>query len=123
MSRCACRQLEPHHLVSHLILKPEVRKTSLSWSPVTESNRRPSPYHRDPLKAPARHFAARPGQTLCFSSVGTGSGRFAPDAASQIPPNRWRRRSPCPTPVSPSPTVALTWLFTESVVPVPNAIL
>src|SRR6266700_4780426 len=45
MSRCASRQLEPHHLVSHLILKPEVRKTSLTWSPVTESNRRPSPYH------------------------------------------------------------------------------
>ena len=58
------------------------------WSPVTESNRRPSPYHRDPLKAPARHFAGRPGQTLRFSSVGTGSGQFAPDAASQIPPNR-----------------------------------
>jgi DoxX-like family len=43
--RCGCRQLEPHHLVSHLILKPGVRKISLSWSPVTESNRRPSPYH------------------------------------------------------------------------------
>ena len=38
-------RLEPHHLVSHLILKPDVQKTSLSWSPVTESNRRPSPYH------------------------------------------------------------------------------
>jgi len=58
------------------------------WSPVTESNRRPSPYHRDPLKAPARHFAGRPGQTLYFSPVGSGSGQFAPDAASQIPPNR-----------------------------------
>ena len=74
-----------------------------SWSPVTESNRRPSPYHRDPLKAPARHFAGRPGQTLRFSPVGRGSGQFAPDAASQIPPNRSRRRSPCPTPVSPGP--------------------
>src|SRR5206468_6321824 len=74
------------------------------WSPVTESNRRPSPYHRDPLKAPARHYTGRPGQTLYFSSVGPGSGQFAPDAASQIPPNRWRRRNPCPTPVSPGPT-------------------
>jgi hypothetical protein len=26
-----------------------VRITSLSWSPVTESNRRPSPYHGDAL--------------------------------------------------------------------------
>ena len=43
--RYACRELEPHHSVSLLILKPGVRKTSLSWSPVTESNRRPSPYH------------------------------------------------------------------------------
>jgi len=41
----SCRDLEPHHLVSHLILKPGIRKISLSWSPVTESNRRPSPYH------------------------------------------------------------------------------
>ena len=40
-----CRQLESHHLVSHLILKSDIRKTSLTWSPVTESNRRPSPYH------------------------------------------------------------------------------
>jgi hypothetical protein len=36
---------KPNHLVSHLILKSYIRKTSLSWSPVTESNRRPSPYH------------------------------------------------------------------------------
>ena len=36
---------EPDHLVGHLILKSYIRKTSLSWSPVTESNRRPSPYH------------------------------------------------------------------------------
>ena len=34
------------YLASHLILKSDVRKTSLSWSPVTESNRRPSPYHK-----------------------------------------------------------------------------
>ena len=36
-------------MVSHLILesipKIKIEKTSLSWSPVTESNRRPSPYH------------------------------------------------------------------------------
>ena len=44
-SHCACRQLELHHLASHLILKPEVRKIHLSWSNVTESNHRPSPYH------------------------------------------------------------------------------
>jgi hypothetical protein len=44
-SRCDCRPPEPQHLVSHLILKLRIRKTSLSWSPVTESNRRPSPYH------------------------------------------------------------------------------
>jgi hypothetical protein len=43
-SRCDCRPPEPHHLVSHFILKLRIRKTSLSWSPVTESNRRPSPY-------------------------------------------------------------------------------
>src|SRR4029077_20548628 len=36
---------EPDHLVSHLILKSDIRKISLSWSPVTESNRRSSPYH------------------------------------------------------------------------------
>ena len=36
------------HLIlkySHLILKSGVRNNALSWSPVTESNRRPSPYH------------------------------------------------------------------------------
>src|SRR5438132_1395358 len=73
----------------------------LSWSPVTESNRRPSPYHGVPIGPPARHLAERPGQRLYFSSVGRGSGRFAPDATSQIPPNRSRRRSPCPTPPLP----------------------
>ena len=67
-----------------------------SWSPVTESNRRPSPYHRVPIDLLTRDFRERPDQRLCFSSVGTGSGRFAPDAISQIPPNRSRRRSPCP---------------------------
>jgi hypothetical protein len=40
---------DPHRLVSHLIFEisrqKAIRKTSLSWSPVTESNRRPSPYH------------------------------------------------------------------------------
>jgi hypothetical protein len=41
------------HLVSLLILKSaskkQFEKTSLSWSPVTESNRRPSPYHGHPI--------------------------------------------------------------------------
>src|SRR5215469_1952299 len=39
----------PNRLVSHFDLEIsqqiEIRKTLLSWSPVTESNRRPSPYH------------------------------------------------------------------------------
>src|SRR5271163_732835 len=60
-------------------------------------------YHGVPIDAPARDFGERPDQRLRFSSVGTGSGRFAPDATSQIPPNRSRRRSPCPAPVSPRP--------------------
>jgi len=47
--RCGCRQLEPHHLVSHLIMKLNIRKTSLSWSPVAEPNRRSSPYHGHPI--------------------------------------------------------------------------
>src|ERR1019366_1154947 len=72
-------------------------------SPVTESNRRPSPYHWVPISLPTRHFSERPGQKLYFSSVERGSGRFAPDAASQIPPNRSRRRSPCPTTALPGP--------------------
>ena len=60
-------------------------------SRVTESNHRSS-YHGHPIGSPTRHFGERPSQTLYFSSVGTGSGRFAPDAASQIPPNRlWRK--------------------------------
>ena len=59
-----------------------------TWNPVTESNRRPSPYHRVPIDLLARHFSGRPGQTLYFSSVERGSGHFAPDAISQIPPNR-----------------------------------
>ena len=80
-----------------------IRIIALSWSPVTESNRRPSPYHRVPIGVPTRHFAGRPDQTLRFSPVGRGSGRFAPDATSQSPPNQSRRRSPCPAPVSPSP--------------------
>jgi hypothetical protein len=33
----------------HLILNSRVRNNALSWSPVTESNRRPSPYHGDAL--------------------------------------------------------------------------
>ena len=40
------------HLIlkySHLILESSVRNNALSWSPVTESNRRPSPYHGDAL--------------------------------------------------------------------------
>ena len=45
----ALQSAGPRRLVSHLISKLAVRKlfekTSLSWSPVTESNRRPSPYH------------------------------------------------------------------------------
>jgi hypothetical protein len=55
---------------------------------VTESNYRPSPYHGVPIGFLARDFGERPDQRLYFSSVGTGSGRFAPDATSQIPPNR-----------------------------------
>ena len=67
------------------------------------SKGRPSLYHKVPIGVPARRFSERPRQRLCFSSVGTGSGRFAPDAASQIPPNCSLRRSPCPIPVSPGP--------------------
>jgi hypothetical protein len=51
-----------------------------------ESNRRPSPYHKVPIGVLAWDFGERSDQRLCFSSVGTGSGRFAPDATSQIPP-------------------------------------
>jgi hypothetical protein len=40
----------PPPLVSHLILvtghQSRIRKTIVTWSPVTESNRRPSPYHK-----------------------------------------------------------------------------
>ena len=48
----------------HLILNSCVRNNALSWSPVTESNRRPSPYHGTQL--PRRHLArchaaSRPG--------------------------------------------------------------
>jgi hypothetical protein len=39
------RSLRDTGTFGHLIMKPGIRKTSLSWSPVTESNRRPSPYH------------------------------------------------------------------------------
>src|SRR5450631_4663302 len=34
---------------SLLILNSSVRNSALTWSPVTESNRRPSPYHGDAL--------------------------------------------------------------------------
>ena len=67
------------------------------------SFRRPSPYHGVPIGVPARDYRERPDQRLCFSPVGTGSGRFAPDATSQIRPSRSRRRSPCPPPVPPPP--------------------
>src|SRR5271163_3590450 len=60
-------------------------------------------YHGVPIDFPARDYRERPDQRLCFSSVGTGSGRFAPDATSQIPPNRSWRRSPCPAPVPSAP--------------------
>src|SRR6266567_5133288 len=65
----------------------------LSWSPFTESNRRPSPYHWGPINPTTRHFAERPGQKLHFSSVGSSSGRFEKDATSQIPPSQPSRRS------------------------------
>jgi hypothetical protein len=71
-----------------------VRISLLNWDPVTESNRRPSPYHVGLAGLPAWGFGERPGQTLHFSSVGSCSGRFAKDATSQIPPNRpWRSSS------------------------------
>jgi hypothetical protein len=68
-SHHADRQLPPErrrsHLVSHLTPDPEVEiknvKLSLAWSPVTESNRRPSPYHGVPIGSPARRFSERPG--------------------------------------------------------------
>src|SRR5215472_6906248 len=47
------------------------------------SRGRPSLYHRVPINSLTRDFRERPDQRLCFSSVGPGSGRFAPDAASQ----------------------------------------
>jgi hypothetical protein len=94
-------------IVSHWILETrleiKIEKSSPTWSPVTESNRRPSPYHGVPIDSRARHFGDRPGQKLYFNSVERGSGQFAPDAISQIPPNRSWRRSSCPTPVSPNP--------------------
>jgi hypothetical protein len=56
-SHRADRQLPPErrrsHLVSHLTpdsgVEIENVKVRLSWSPVTESNRRPSPYHGHPI--------------------------------------------------------------------------
>jgi hypothetical protein len=60
-----------------------IRIIALTWSPVTESNRRPSPYHRVSIDSLTRDLRERPDQRLCFSSVGTGSGWFAPDATSQ----------------------------------------
>ena len=65
--------------------------------------RGPSPYHGVPIGFPARDFCDRPDQRLCFSPVGKGSGQFAPDATSPIPPNRPRRRNLCPTPATPGP--------------------
>jgi hypothetical protein len=48
-SRYFSYQWDRRRLVSHWILKhgvePEFGNIYLSWSPVTESNRRPSPYH------------------------------------------------------------------------------
>ena len=70
----------------------------------THSQNQPgSPYHRVPIDFLTRDFRERPDQRLCFSSVGTGSGRFAPDAAFRIPPNRPCRRSTCSTPISHEP--------------------
>src|SRR5277367_2478025 len=76
---------------------PQTRSISsnyrLDLSPVTESNRRPSPYHWVPINPLTRHFSERPAQTLYFNSVGISSGRLAKDATSQIPPNPARRKS------------------------------
>ena len=63
------------------------RKLGNVWR-TAESNYGSSPYHRVPIDFPARDFGERPDQRLYFSSVGPGSGRFALDATSQIPPNR-----------------------------------
>jgi len=78
--------------------------TRNDWEGISlRSNHRPPLYHGVPIDFPARDYRERPDQRLCFSSVGTGSGRFAPDATSQIPPTLLWRRSPCPTPVPPGP--------------------
>jgi len=54
---------EPDHLVSHLILKSDIRKTLLSWSHVTESNRRPSPYHAWRIRPTASYWVGLPQAT------------------------------------------------------------
>ena len=73
---------EPDHLVSHLILKSDIRKASLTWSPVTESNRRPSPYHVDSgsrfncCDAGQARFRCRPGAGQCL--------RFSPCSGTRL---------------------------------------
>ena len=66
VSRRASRQLPPerrrNHLVSHLTpdleVEIETQKLGLSWSPVTESNRRPSPYHACGFRPTASRWVA-----------------------------------------------------------------
>jgi hypothetical protein len=58
-ARTRSQSAEPDHLVSHLILKLDIRKISLSWSPVTESNRRPSPYHGGSATSASRALSQR----------------------------------------------------------------
>jgi len=54
---------EPDHLVSHLILKSDIRKTLLSWNHVTESNRRPSPYRAWRIRPTASYWVGLPQAT------------------------------------------------------------
>ena len=63
-SRYSSCQRVPDGSVSHLILKSVIEsqfeKISLSWSPVTESNRRPSPYHACRIRPIASHCVGLP---------------------------------------------------------------
>src|SRR5215469_17109628 len=53
------RPIVPHHLWR--IFDAGIENSAMEWSPLTESNRRPSPYHGDALPTELRGRQRRPG--------------------------------------------------------------
>ena len=93
--RAAKSQVTSTCLVRHLPLKCHsieggtrfhIRKASMSWSPLTESNRRPSPYHGPPRRSRTGHTGPdQPGAGSRSQPPAGASPREPRDAPQSAP--------------------------------------